>query len=136
MSAQRDWRVKAGELANLAGIAAEEARRGGVIWTLEASDDLNANLVPFPAGEGVGEHVNDEVDVIFVGISGSGFISVDGGTRLLSCGTLVFVPKGARRSTRSATEDFAYLTVHRKRGPVRLGSKKGSNKAAESRGKA
>jgi quercetin dioxygenase-like cupin family protein len=103
MSAQRDRRVKAGELANLAGIAAAEAGRGGVIWTLEASDDLNANLVRFPAGEGVGEHVNDEVDVIFVGISGSGFISVDGGTRLLSCGTLVFVPKGARRSTRSAT---------------------------------
>lgn len=136
MSAQRDRRVKTGELVNLAGIAAEEAGRGGVTWALEASDDLNANLVRFPAGEGVGEHVNDEVDVLFVGISGSGFVGVDGEVRLLSCGTLVFVSKGARRSTRSATEDFAYLTVHHKRGPVRLGSKKGSIKAAQSREKA
>lgn len=111
---------------------AASVRESGVVWTLEESGDLNANLVRFPAGEGVGEHVNDEVDVIFVGVSGSGFVCVDGGIRLLSCGTLVFVPKGAWRSTRSATEDFAYLTVHRKRGPVRLGSKK----ATESRGQA
>ncbi len=97
----------------------------GVIWTLEESDDLNANLVSFREGRGVGEHVNEEVDVIFVGVSGSGFVSVEGEEFGLSGGTLVFVPKGARRSTRSATEDFAYLTVHRRRGPVRLGNKVG-----------
>jgi len=34
-----------------------------VIWTLDASSDLNANLVRFSTRQGVGEHVNDEVEV-------------------------------------------------------------------------
>lgn len=106
------------DLREAAGIT----QGSGVVWTLEPGDDLNANLVR-PAGGGVGEHVNDEVDVVFVGVSGSGFVSVGGEELVLADGTLVFVPKGVRRSIRSATEDFAYLTVHRRRGPVRLGSK-------------
>lgn len=48
----------------------------GVVWALRAGEDLNANLVRFGAGRGVGEHINDEVDVIFVGVSGSGFVEV------------------------------------------------------------
>lgn len=46
--------------------------------------------------------MSDEVNVIFVGISGSGFVGVDGGLRLLSCGTLTKepgVPPGAPRRT-------------------------------------
>ncbi|CAN5675024.1 hypothetical protein BH24ACT22_BH24ACT22_07200 [soil metagenome] len=96
-------------------------REAGVVWTLENSGDLNTNLVRFPAGEGVGEHVNDEVDVIFVGISGSGFVNVDGSDHQLPDGALVFVPKGLQRSTHSKSDDFAYLTVHRRRGPLQLG---------------
>ena len=98
------------------------ARGPGVVWTLEESGDLNMNLIRFPAGEGVGEHVNDEVDVIFLGISGSGFVNVDDEDCHLSDGTFVFVPRGVRRSTRSASNDFAYLTVHRRRGPLRIGN--------------
>lgn len=96
-------------------------REAGVVWTLESSGDLNMNLVRFPTGEGVGEHMNDEVDVIFVGISGSGFVNVDGSDHQLSDGALVFVAKGLQRSTRSTSDDFAYLTVHRRRGLLQLG---------------
>jgi quercetin dioxygenase-like cupin family protein len=96
-------------------------RRVGVIWTLEGSDDLNANLVRFDAGGGVGEHVNDEVDVLFVGVAGSGSVRVDGEEHRLSAGTLVFVAKGARRSTGASSDGFVYLTVHRWRGPLRIG---------------
>lgn len=96
-------------------------RGSGVLWTLEGSEDLNANLVRFPAGEGVGEHVNGEVDVLVVGVSGAGRVAVDGRGHELRAGTVVFIPKGARRSTRSESADFAYLTVHRRRGPIRLG---------------
>jgi quercetin dioxygenase-like cupin family protein len=92
-----------------------------VIWALEESGDLNANLVRFDAGGGVGEHVNDEVDVLFVGVAGSGFVRVEEEEHPLSAGTLVFVPKGARRSTVALSEGFAYLTVHRRRGPLRIG---------------
>lgn len=96
--------------------------RSGVVWTLEGSDDLNVNLVSFEAGGGVGGHMNDEVDVIFVGVSGSGFVEADGREHALEAGELVFVPKGARRSTRGVSKGFAYLTIHRRRGPLRIGS--------------
>jgi quercetin dioxygenase-like cupin family protein len=93
----------------------------GVIWALEESGDLNANLVRFDAGGGVEEHVNDEVDVLFVGVAGSGTVRVDGEEHALSAGTLVFVPKGAGRSTGASSDGFAYLTIHRRRGPLRIG---------------
>ena len=93
----------------------------GAIWTLEHGGDINANLVRFPAGVGVDEHVNEEVDVLFVGMTGSGVVEVDGHEHPLRAGTVAFVPKGARRSTRSGSGDFAYLTVHRRRGPLRIG---------------
>ena len=107
--------VDLGELVTIAG------SRGGVIWTLEESGDLNANLVRFDAGGGVGEHANEEVDVVFLGVAGSGSVRVDGEEHPLSAGTLVFAPKGARRSSCASSEGFAYLTVHRRRGPLRIG---------------
>ena len=101
-------------------IAATEARTGAV-WVLQGSEDLNANLVRFTFGRGVDEHTNAEVDVLFVGMSGSGIVTIDGDEQPLSAGTVVFVPKGARRSTRSTSEDFAYLTPSIA-GEVRCGS--------------
>ena len=92
-----------------------------MLWALEGSEDLNANLVRFPPGEGVGEHANGEVDVLVIGVSGAGCVTVDGSCHRLRAGTVVFVPKGALRSTRSDSADFAYLTVHRRRGPLRIG---------------
>ena len=95
--------------------------RSGVAWSLKESVDLNANLVRFPAGGGVGEHVNGEVDVLFVGVSGTGFVVVDGDEYRLRAGKAVLAPRGTRRSTRSESADFAYLTIHRRRGPLRIG---------------
>jgi quercetin dioxygenase-like cupin family protein len=105
---------------NLGEITASAAGRTGEIWTLEGGDELNANLVRFEAGGGVGEHVNDEVDVIIVGVSGSGSVKVDGEEYPLSKGTMTFVPWGARRSTQATFGDFAYLSVHRRRGPLQI----------------
>lgn len=101
--------------------AGSAAGREGVAWTLHESDDLNANLVRFEAGGGVGEHVNAEVDVLILGVSGSGLVNVDGEEHSLSSGVMVFVPRGARRSTRATSEGLAYLSVHRRRGPLRIG---------------
>ncbi len=102
-------------------LVASAGDRGGVIWALERSGDLNANLVRFDAGGGVGEHVNEEVDVLFVGVAGSGSVRVEGEEHRLSAGTLVFAPRGARRSTEASSGGFAYLTIHRRPGPLRVG---------------
>ena len=105
---------------NLAVIASDE-RGLGAVWTQEGSEDLNANLMRFETGEGVEIHTNDEVDVVFVGVSGSGTVVVNGESFALEPGRLVFVPQGCLRATRSASDEFAYLTVHRRKGPVRVG---------------
>ena len=102
-------------------LVASAAGRVGVIWTLEYGGDLNANLVRFDAGGGVGEHVNEEVDVLFLGVAGSCSVRLSGEEHALSAGTLVFAPRGARRSTVASSDGFAYLTIHRRRGPLRLG---------------
>lgn len=92
----------------------------GTVWTLTEGEDLNANLVCFPDGQGVGEHTNSEVDVLIVGVSGYGVVAVDGEELTLSSGMLILISKGARRWTRSASRDFAYLSIHRRRGPLRI----------------
>lgn len=116
--ADRRPRVEAVDLAEISA----NVRGPGTVWTQREGRDLNANLVRFPRGEGVGEHVNEEVDVLFIGVSGSGVVEVDGQEHALGAGVLILAPRGARRATRSASEEFSYLTVHRRRGPVRLGT--------------
>jgi len=113
-------------LVNLKDIAVPASDRVGVIWNLDTSSDLNANLVRFGTGQGIEEHVSDEVEVIVLGVSGSGIVAVDREEHALSAGILVFIPKGARRSTVSALEDFAYLTVHRRRRPLHIGLSQGA----------
>lgn len=109
----------AGRAVDLAEVASAEGGLG-VVWSQEGSEDLNANLVRFEAGEGVGIHTNNEVDVVFVGVSGSGTVLVEGERFVLEPGRLVYVPKGCLRATRSGSGEFAYLTVHRRRGAMQL----------------
>jgi len=111
-----------GRAVDLVGVVSAEQGLG-VIWTQEESTDLNANLVRFEAGEGVGIHANYEGDVLFVGVSGSGTVEVDGEKFVLEPGRMVFVPRGSLRATRSSSGEFAYLAVHRRRGPLRLASR-------------
>ncbi len=105
---------------DLAGMASAAGERTGVIWTLREGSDLNANLVRFKAGGGVGEHINDEVDVLFVGVSGIGCVRTNGEEHCLSAGTLVLVRRGARRSTLALSEGFSYLTIHLRRGLLQI----------------
>jgi quercetin dioxygenase-like cupin family protein len=106
--------------ATIAEILASAEEQTGVVWSLQESGDLNVNLVQFAEGEGVGEHLNDEVDVLFVGVSGSGEVRINGTLHGLSSGTLILIPKGAQRSTRGISANFAYLTVHQRRGPLKI----------------
>ena len=55
---------------NLKEVAAPAGDCAGVLWTLDATGDLNANLVRFGTGQGVEEHINDEIEVIVVRVSG------------------------------------------------------------------
>jgi quercetin dioxygenase-like cupin family protein len=90
----------------------------GPVWT-KASDDLNVNLIVLSRGEGVAEHVNAEVDVLFVGVDGEGMLTTGDDAHRLLAGQVLLVPKGAHRSIRATSERLAYLTCHRRRGGLR-----------------
>lgn len=103
-------------IVNLTAAAAEATTAGsaGAVWSL-GSADLNLNLIHFATGDGVEAHVNAELDVVGVVISGEGTLEVDGSIHELRPGMLFFLPKGARRATLARSDDFAYLTCHRRR---------------------
>jgi quercetin dioxygenase-like cupin family protein len=95
----------------------------GVQWTLEAASDLNANVVDLAPGHAIDEHVNDEVDVVVVVLSGEGSATVDGEAHPLAAHVVAHLPKGSRRRIDAAATGLRYVTVHRRRGPLSIGSR-------------
>ena len=106
-----------GAVVDLAALARGRTETGAV-WAYGGAD-LNANLVLLEEGAGISGHVNGEVDVLLVGIAGAGFVDVDGRRLTLAAGQALIVPKGARRAIDAVRGQFAYLTCHRRRTPLR-----------------
>lgn len=102
------------DLSELAQAGAEQ----GVVWARE-TEDLDVNVVAFPAGRGVGAHVNDEVDVLLMVVAGSGVVEIEGRPHHLSPGVMVLIPRGTRRALRSSAERLVYVTCHRRRPRLR-----------------
>jgi quercetin dioxygenase-like cupin family protein len=96
----------------------ERAGRGPV-WGTE-SDDLNATLLAWSAGEANPEHVNAERDVLMVVVSGGGSLEVDGEAHELAAGDAVLVPRGASRRLAAGPDGIRYLSVHRRRGGLQI----------------
>ena len=88
----------------------EGAQGSGPQWGTE-SEQLDATLLTWQAGEGVQEHVNQEVDVLVVALRGSATVTIDDESAVLSAGQIALIPKGTRRSI-LAREPFAHLNVH------------------------
>lgn len=108
--------------------ALERGGPSGAVWSLEGSDDLNANLVVLAPGAKIDTHVNREVEVLYVVLDGTGVLVVDGVVWHLHAHVSVLVPKGAQRKlTATGGVDEAddvplrYLTVHRRRGGLQIG---------------
>ncbi len=83
-------------------------------WAYQSAD-LSLNLVSCTAGQGVGSHVNAEVDVVIVVIDGTGSVDIDGHRHPVQPGQAVIIPKGCQRATRCDGDHFSYLTCHRRR---------------------
>lgn len=100
------------DIAPLASAAGDEA--AGPLWSL-SSTDLNANVLRFSAGDGVPEHINNEVDVIMLVVSGGALVTLDGRALPIRGGQLLALPKGARRAIQAERDGVVYVTVHRRR---------------------
>jgi quercetin dioxygenase-like cupin family protein len=95
----------------------------GVHWTLEEPGDLNVNLVHLDAGHVVGEHTNDEVDVLIVVLAGGGRLTIDGHGTDLTTHVVANVTRGSHRSVRAADDEgLDYLSIHRSRRPLGIRS--------------
>lgn len=105
------------ERLDLAARLAEAAtnQRAGAIGSLVGAD-LNVNLVRLAADEYLEAHINAEVDVLLVGVAGTGVVELANGDQPLAAGVALYVPKGARRAIRAGSQGLAYLTCHRRRG--------------------
>ena len=95
------------------------AAAGGPVWGA-ASADLNATVLEWPAGQGPAEHVNEKRDVLYVVLTGSLTLTVDGGALELGAGEATIVDKGARRALVSGQDGVRYLTAHVRRGGLEI----------------
>ena len=95
------------------------ARLGGLegrgpLWGT-ASEEVNATLLAWPAGEATPEHVNAERDVLIVVMAGGGTVTVDGVAHEVAAEDALLVSKGAARSVTAGPEGIRYLSVHLRR---------------------
>lgn len=79
------------------------------------TEDLDLTIVAWPEHYSVPAHVNKEVDVITVVLSGVGKAIVAGREIDLHLGSVLIVPKGLERSVRSLSVDFRYVNIHKRR---------------------
>jgi quercetin dioxygenase-like cupin family protein len=92
----------------------------GVHWSLEASDDLNVNLVHLDPGSAVEAHTTHEVDVVLIVLEGDGRLSIDATNHELAPHVLALAVRGDRRSISAGPLGVTYLTIHRRRDPLRI----------------
>jgi quercetin dioxygenase-like cupin family protein len=99
-----------------------------------ATEELNATLLVWRAGEGQPEHVNEERDVAIVALAGAGTLVVDGAEHALLAGTLAIVPRGAARSVTAGPEGLRCLSIHRRRGGLGVTRVRGAAETQDGRG--
>ena len=86
----------------------------GPQWSHE-SDDLDLTLLSWEQGRRIEAHHNREVDVVWIGIEGSGEVTIDGTVHHLRPGVALLIPKGCERALHSTAPRLSYLSVHRRR---------------------
>lgn len=91
----------------------------GPVWGAE-SEDLNATLLVWSAGDGPPEHVNDERDVLIFIVDGAATVTVDGQEHELTAAEALIVEKGRRRRLTAAEGGVRYLSVHLRRPPLQI----------------
>ncbi len=91
----------------------------GPLWGTE-TEDLNATLLSWAAGDGPPEHVNSERDVILIVLGGEAAVTLDGESHTIRTSEAIVVEKGRSRSIVAGPEGVRYLSIHRRRGPLQI----------------
>jgi mannose-6-phosphate isomerase-like protein (cupin superfamily) len=88
-----------------------------------ATDDLNLTVLSWKEGQGVAEHVNNELDVLWIALQGSADVTVDGKIHQLQQGGAIVVPRGAARALKSTSAEFNYISIHKRRAGLQITSR-------------
>ncbi|HEY3866769.1 MAG TPA: hypothetical protein VGM10_00385 [Actinocrinis sp.] len=97
-------------------LAQAPAGQAGALWRLtESPRQLDANLVRLAPLAQVAQHAEDELDVLLLVVEGSGALRSDHDVVALAEQSLIWLPRGSRRSLIAGPNGLAYLTVHQKR---------------------
>jgi quercetin dioxygenase-like cupin family protein len=77
-------------------------------------------LLAWPPGHEVAEHLNADLDVLVIVLGGVGTAIVDGQSHALAAGSALLVAPGARRRIPAGNAGLRYLSVHRRRGLLHI----------------
>lgn len=112
-------RVRASEVAEPPIVDLSAPLGRGPLWGTE-TEDLNATLLAWPAGEGPDEHVNNECDVILLVLAGAATVTIERKPHAIRAGDLVIIEKGRSRSISTGRDGVRYLSIHRRRAPLQI----------------
>lgn len=125
------WRVRIGRsscdaprvLCNARTLTGADSGRAalGATWKLDAPDrQLDANLITLARGGRIETRRGPDLDVLLLVLEGSGALVSPAGAVELLPGHLVWLPRLSERSFAAGPDGISYLTVHRRRSPLRI----------------
>jgi quercetin dioxygenase-like cupin family protein len=97
-------------------LAQAPAGQAGALWRLaESPRQLDANLIRLAPLAQVESHTEGDLDVLLLVVEGSGALRTDHDVVALAEQSLIWLPRGSRRSLIAGPNGLAYVTVHQKR---------------------
>ncbi|MCX4918966.1 hypothetical protein [Streptomyces sp. NBC_00687] len=94
-----------------------------VVWALaDQTRDLDANLVRLGPRAVVAEHTETVLGVLLIVLAGTGELRIQHTATALAAGSLAWLPVGTTRTITAHAEGLTYVTAHRRRPPLSIGS--------------
>ena len=75
----------------------------------------DANIIHLPEGQHVDTHAEPDLDVLLLVLAGDGTLGITGEALHLASGTVLWLPRGSRRSLAAGDSGMSYLTIHQRR---------------------
>lgn len=114
-------------LCNTESLIAADSTPAGALWRLaEPGRQLDANLVRIPPGGRIGTHTEPDLDVLLLVVVGDGTLGPAADPQPLADGSLVWLPRGSSRGLIAGSSGLSYVTVHRRRPGVQIGTRPSS----------
>ncbi|MFS4097669.1 cupin domain-containing protein [Streptomyces sp. AF1A] len=116
-------------LCDARALAEEPPLPSGVLWKLaESGRQLDANVVRIAPGDRIATHTETQLDVMLFVVAGDGVLGAgpSDAPRPLTEGALVWLPQGSTRSIAAGRAGLTYLTVHRRRPGMWIGTRPGA----------